>query len=88
MNTKDKNNKRYQRIFHVLVLVTLLWSILFFAWMVYNFTELDNINVTNYLRCFVHTTIRKTNFMKIDIDDCSYAINNSFFKIMKNKIIG
>jgi hypothetical protein len=88
MNKDNANDKKYKRMFHILVVSTLVWSILFFAWMVYNFTELDNINVTSYLRCFVHTTVRKTNFMKINLDDCRYAVNNSFFKILKHKIIG
>jgi hypothetical protein len=93
MDTNNENNgqqtyfQRYtKKIFNVLLIVTLLWSILFAVWMIYNFNELDNVVMSGYFRCFVHTTMRKANFMKIAIDDCQYVNNLSLFSIIKKNL--
>jgi predicted negative regulator of RcsB-dependent stress response len=91
MDTENKQRSYFQRyskkIFNVLLIVTLLWSLLFAGWIIYNFNELDNVNMTNYFRCFVHTSIRNANVMKIGAEDCNYVNTTSLFKIIKNKIM-
>jgi hypothetical protein len=76
-----------KRLFNIGLIVTLMWSIIFLIWLLYNFKELDKLDLFNYFKCFIHTTIRKTNFMKIGQNDCIYSNTKGLLDVFKDKFI-
>ena len=83
---KTKYELYSKKLFKVLLIITLFWSIIFFIWLIYNFKDLDSLDIGNYFKCFVHTTIRKINFMKIVDGDCIYSQSNGIINIIRKKI--
>lgn len=92
-NTKNTNKEKTQfeifskRLFNIGLIITLLWTIIFIGWLLYNFDKLDDVKYFNYFKCFIHTTIRKTNFMRINGDDCIFSNSKGLYGILKSKII-
>lgn len=77
--------ERYMpRLFKILIYVVLFWNIVFIFWLLKNFNKIDKLQVFSYFKCFVHTTLRKKNFMTILDNDCNYSNNISYKNLVKN----